>query len=133
MIKKLCELYRDRVGGGVGSLRLKMVVGGGEGPLDRKQIINDALDKHLEKLIKKLCELYRDRVGGGVGSSRSEMVVGGGGGPLDQKRIINNALNKHLEKSSPSTSRVGSGINSSSKDKERISVPSTSTGKSQQH
>ena len=75
MIKKLCELYRDRVGGGVGSLRLKMVVGGGEGPLDRKQIINDALDKHLEKLIKKLCELYRDRVGGGVGSLRDRKSV----------------------------------------------------------
>uniref|UniRef100_A0A7N2LER3 Casein kinase II subunit beta n=1 Tax=Quercus lobata TaxID=97700 RepID=A0A7N2LER3_QUELO len=61
------------------------------------------------------------------------MVAGGGGGPLDRKRIINDALDKHLEKSSPSTSRVGGGINSSSKDKERISVPSTSTGKSQQH
>ena len=133
MIKKLCELYRDRVGGGVGSLRSKMVVGGGGGPLDRKRIINNALNKHLEKLIKKLCELYRDRVDGGVGSSRSEMVVGKGGGPLDQKRIINDALDKHLEKSSPSTSRVGGGINSSSKDKERISIPSTSTGKSQQH
>ncbi|XP_030965351.1 putative casein kinase II subunit beta-4 isoform X1 [Quercus robur] len=77
--------------------------------------------------------MYRDRVGGGGGSSRSEMVAGGGGGPLDRKRIINDALDKHLEKSSPSTSRVGGGINSSSKDKERISVPSTSTGKSQQH
>uniref|UniRef100_A0A2N9J3R6 Casein kinase II subunit beta n=1 Tax=Fagus sylvatica TaxID=28930 RepID=A0A2N9J3R6_FAGSY len=71
--------------------------------------------------------MYRDRVGGGGGSSRSEIV----GGPLDRKRIINDALDKHLEKSSPSTSRVG-GLNSSSKDKERLSVPSTSTGKSQQ-
>ncbi|XP_023890844.1 putative casein kinase II subunit beta-4 isoform X2 [Quercus suber] len=79
--------------------------------------------------------MYRDRVVGvgGGGLSRSEMVAGGGGGPLDRKRIINDALDKHLEKSSPSTSRVGGGINSSSKDKERISVPSTSTGKSQQH
>ncbi|XP_075644719.1 putative casein kinase II subunit beta-4 isoform X1 [Castanea sativa] len=77
--------------------------------------------------------MYRDRVGGGGGSSRSEMVASGGGGPLDRKRIINDALDKHLEKSSPSTSRVGGGINSSSKDKERISAPSTSTGKSQQH
>jgi hypothetical protein len=66
--------------------------------------------------------MYRDR-GGGGGSSRSEIV----GGPLDRKRI-NDALDKHLEKSSPSTSR-GGGINS--KDKERLSVPSTSTGKSQ--
>ena len=71
--------------------------------------------------------MYRDRVGGGGGSSRSEIV----GGPLDRKRIINDALDKHLEKSSPSTSRVG-GLNSSSKDKESLSVPSTSTGKSQQ-
>ena len=64
--------------------------------------------------------MYRDRVGGG-GSSKSEIV----GGPLDRKRI-NDALDKHLEKSSPSTSRA-----LSSKDKERLSVPSTSTGKSQ--
>jgi casein kinase II subunit beta len=69
--------------------------------------------------------MYKDRVGGG--SSRSEIV----GVPLDRKRIINDALDKHLEKSSPSTSRVG-GLNSSSKDKERLSVPSTSTDKSQQ-
>uniref|UniRef100_A0A2N9GSY9 NAC domain-containing protein n=1 Tax=Fagus sylvatica TaxID=28930 RepID=A0A2N9GSY9_FAGSY len=66
--------------------------------------------------------MYRDRVSGGGGSSRSEIV----GVPLDRKRIINDALDKHLEKSSPSTSRVG-GLNSSSKDKERLSVPSTST------
>lgn len=65
--------------------------------------------------------MYRDR-GGGVGSSRSEIV----GGPLDRKRI-NDALDRHLEKSSPSTSRGG--LNS--KDKERLSVPSTSTGKAQ--
>ena len=77
--------------------------------------------------------MYRDRVGGGVGSSRSEMVASRGKGPLDWKWIINNALDKHLEKSSLSTSRVDSGINSSSKDKERISMPSTSTSKSQQH
>lgn len=63
--------------------------------------------------------MYRDR--GGGGSSKSEIV----GGPLDRKRI-NDALDKHLEKSSPSTSRA-----LSSKDKERLSVPSTSTGKSQ--
>lgn len=66
--------------------------------------------------------MYRDR-GGGGGSSRSEFVAG----PLDRKRI-NDALDKHLEKSSPSTSRGG--LNS--KDKEKRSVPSTSTGKSQQ-
>ncbi|XP_042955506.1 putative casein kinase II subunit beta-4 isoform X1 [Carya illinoinensis] len=66
--------------------------------------------------------MYRDR-GGGGGSSRSEIVAG----PLDRKRI-NDALDKHLEKSSPSTSRGG--LNS--KDKEKLSVPSTSTGKSQQ-
>lgn len=63
-------------------------------------------------------DMYRERVGG---SSKSEIV----GGPLDRKRI-NDALDKHLEKSSPSTSK---GL--SSKDKERLSVPSTSTGKSQ--
>ncbi|KAL6981360.1 putative casein kinase II subunit beta-4 [Sarracenia purpurea var. burkii] len=63
--------------------------------------------------------MYRDRAGGG-GSSRPEIV----GGALDRKRI-NDALDKHLEKSSPSTVR---GLNSSSKDKERLSVPSTSTG-----
>ena len=61
---------------------------------------------------------HKDR---GGGSSKSELV----GGTLDRKRI-NDALDKHLEKSSPSTSR---GL--SSKDKERSSVPSTSTGKSQ--
>ncbi|GMN48286.1 hypothetical protein TIFTF001_017471 [Ficus carica] len=72
--------------------------------------------------------MYRDRGaggggggGGGGGSSKSEIV----GGPLDRKRI-NDALDKHLEKSSPSTSRA-----LSSKDKERLSVPSTSAGKSQ--
>ncbi|KAJ6722634.1 CASEIN KINASE II SUBUNIT BETA [Salix koriyanagi] len=69
--------------------------------------------------------MYKDRGGFGGGSSRSEIV----GGPLDRKRI-NDALDKHLEKSSPSTSR---GLNNSSKDKERLSVPSTSTGKSLQH
>ncbi|KAH1073382.1 hypothetical protein J1N35_025710 [Gossypium stocksii] len=47
------------------------------------------------------------------------------GGPLDRKRI-SDVLDKHLEKSPSSTSR---GLNS--KDKERSSVPSTSTGKSQ--
>nr|POE83076.1 isoform 2 of putative casein kinase ii subunit beta-4 [Quercus suber] len=77
--------------------------------------------------------MYRDRLGGGGGSSRSEMVASGGGGPLDRKRIINDALDKHLKKSSPSTSRVNGRIHGSSKDKERIFVPSTSTGKSQQH
>ncbi|CAN1146073.1 Putative casein kinase II subunit beta-4 [Linum perenne] len=67
--------------------------------------------------------MYRDRggLGGGSGSSRSELV----GGPLDRKRI-NDALDKHLEKSSPSTSRA-----LSSKDRDRLSVPSTSAGKSQ--
>ncbi|KAG6786615.1 hypothetical protein POTOM_008222 [Populus tomentosa] len=69
--------------------------------------------------------MYKDRGGFGGGSSRSDIV----GGPLDRKRI-NDALDKHLEKSSPSTSR---GLNNSSKDKERLSVPSTSTGKSLQH
>ncbi|GLT84264.1 hypothetical protein SLE2022_025050 [Rubroshorea leprosula] len=70
--------------------------------------------------------MYKDRGGGGGGggpgsSSRSEIV----GGTLDRKRI-NDALDKHLEKSSPSTS-----MGLSSRDKERLSVPSTSTGKSQ--
>lgn len=64
--------------------------------------------------------MYRER--GGGGSSKTEIV----GGPLDRKRI-NDALDKHLEKSSPSTSRALA----NSKDKERLSVPSTSTGKSQ--
>ncbi|KAF5195795.1 Casein kinase ii subunit beta [Thalictrum thalictroides] len=59
--------------------------------------------------------MYKER--GGVGS-KSEV-----GPPLDRKRI-NDALDKHLEKSSPSTSR---GLNG--KDKDRISVPSTSSGK----
>jgi len=76
------------------------------------------------KLIERRI-MYKDRGGFGGGSSRSEIV----GGPLDRKRI-NDALDKHLEKSSPSTSR---GLNNSSKDKERLSVPSTSTGKSSQH
>ncbi|XP_057979699.1 putative casein kinase II subunit beta-4 [Malania oleifera] len=62
--------------------------------------------------------MYRDR---GGGPAKSEIV--GGGPSLDRKRI-NDALDKHLEKSSPSTSR---GL----KDKERLSVPSTSTGKLQ--
>ncbi|KVH97159.1 Casein kinase II, regulatory subunit [Cynara cardunculus var. scolymus] len=64
--------------------------------------------------------MYRDR---GGSSAKSEMVGGGGGGPLDRKRI-NDALDKHLEKtSSPSTSRV---LNSNIKEKERLSMPSTS-------
>ncbi|KAG5538772.1 hypothetical protein RHGRI_019354 [Rhododendron griersonianum] len=68
----------------------------------------------------------RDRGGGGGGggSSKAESV----GGPLDRKRI-NDALDKHLEKSSPSNSTRGL---LSTKDKERIvSMPSTSSGKSQ--
>lgn len=60
----------------------------------------------------------RDRAGGG--SSRSDIIVG----PLDRKRI-NDALDKHLEKSSPSASR-----GFSTKDKDRLSIPSTSTAKS---
>ncbi|XVF79697.1 hypothetical protein PTKIN_Ptkin15bG0010200 [Pterospermum kingtungense] len=63
--------------------------------------------------------MYGHRERGG-GSSKSELV----GGPLDRKRI-NDALDKHLEKTSPPTFR---GL--SSKDKERSSLPSTSTGKS---
>ncbi|KAI4338764.1 hypothetical protein MLD38_023780 [Melastoma candidum] len=59
--------------------------------------------------------MYGGRSGGGKG----EMV--------DRKRMINDALDKHLEKSSPSTSRA----DEKAKDKERISVPSTSSGKSQ--
>ncbi|AEC10454.1 unnamed protein product [Arabidopsis thaliana] len=69
--------------------------------------------------------MYKDRSGGGImgggGSSRSEIL----GGAIDRKRI-NDALDKHLKKSSPSTSRVFT-----SKDKD--SVPSTSTAKSQLH
>ncbi|KAI3743019.1 hypothetical protein L1987_60720 [Smallanthus sonchifolius] len=66
--------------------------------------------------------MYRDR---GSSLSRSEMVGGGGAGPLDRKRI-NDALDKHLEKtSSPSTLRV---LNMHHKEKEKFSMPSTSTG-----
>jgi len=65
----------------------------------------------------------RDR--GGGGSSKADSV----GGPLDRKRI-NEALDKHLEKSSPSNSTRG--LLNATKDKERIvSMPSTSSGKSQ--
>ncbi|KVI00548.1 putative casein kinase II subunit beta-4 isoform X1 [Cynara cardunculus var. scolymus] len=65
--------------------------------------------------------MYRDR---GGSSSRSEMVGGGGAGSLDRKRI-NDALDKHLEKtSSPSTSRV---LNINNKEKDKLSMPSTST------
>ncbi|KAA3475412.1 casein kinase II subunit beta-like [Gossypium australe] len=64
--------------------------------------------------------MYSHRDQGG-GSSKTKLV----GVPFDRKRL-NDVLDKHLEKSSPSTSR---GFNR--KDKERSSVPSTSTGKSQ--
>ncbi|KAI4372665.1 hypothetical protein MLD38_010868 [Melastoma candidum] len=56
---------------------------------------------------------------------------GGGGGKgemMDRPRMINDALDMHLEKSSPSTSR---GRDGKAKEKERISGPSTSSGKSQ--
>ncbi|XP_073106184.1 casein kinase II subunit beta-1 isoform X3 [Elaeis guineensis] len=62
--------------------------------------------------------MYRDR---GVSGSKLEI------GPLDRKRI-NDALDKHLEKSSPSTSR---GLNG--REKERLSLPSTSAGKQPDH
>ncbi|XP_008802520.2 casein kinase II subunit beta-1-like [Phoenix dactylifera] len=62
--------------------------------------------------------MYRDR---GVSGSKLEI------GPLDRKRI-NDALDKHLEKSSPSTSRGLTG-----REKERLSVPSTSAGKQLDH
>lgn len=55
--------------------------------------------------------MYKER---GIGS-KSEI------GPIDRKRI-NDALDRHLERSSPSTSR---GL----KDKYRVSLPSTSSGK----
>lgn len=61
-------------------------------------------------------EMYRDR--GGV--SKTEIRS------LDRKRI-NDTLDKHLERSSPSTSKVTLGT--SSKDRDRLSVPSTSAGK----
>ncbi|XP_078438227.1 putative casein kinase II subunit beta-4 [Wolffia australiana] len=57
--------------------------------------------------------MYRDR----DGSSKSEVLS------LDRKRI-NDTLDKHLERSSPSTSKAAG-----SKDKEKLSVPSTSLGK----
>ncbi|KAK4804556.1 hypothetical protein SAY86_004373 [Trapa natans] len=53
----------------------------------------------------------------GGGSSKSDVV--------DRRRIINDALDKQLEKLSPSTSRA------KDKDRGRIAVPSSSTGKSQ--
>ncbi|XP_026660569.2 casein kinase II subunit beta-1-like isoform X2 [Phoenix dactylifera] len=62
--------------------------------------------------------MYRDR---GASGSKPEI------GTLDRKRI-NDALDKHLEKSSPSTSR---GLNG--REKERLSVPSTSVGKQLDH
>ncbi|KAK9051488.1 hypothetical protein SSX86_028115 [Deinandra increscens subsp. villosa] len=71
--------------------------------------------------------MYRDR---GGSSAKSEMVGGvGGGGPFDRKRI-NDALDKHLEKtSSPSVSRVSN----STKEKERLSMPSTSAAGGKAH
>lgn len=60
-------MYRERVGGGGGSSRSEMVAGGGGGPLDRKRIINDALDKHLEKSSPST-----SRVGGGINSSSKD-------------------------------------------------------------
>ncbi|KAB2626898.1 casein kinase II subunit beta-4 [Pyrus ussuriensis x Pyrus communis] len=76
--------------------------------------------------------MYRERGGGGVGGSSKTEIVGGS---LDRKRIndalerrrINDALDKHLVNSSTSTSRALA----NSKDKEKLSVPSTSAGKSQ--
>ncbi|CAL5345449.1 unnamed protein product [Camellia sinensis] len=65
--------------------------------------------------------MYRDRGGGGGGSWKSEIV----GEPLDRKRM-NDALDKQLQKSSPLTSR-GLNSNNNSKDKERVSLPSTCT------
>lgn len=55
-------MYRDRGGGG-----------GGGGPLDRKRI-NDALDKHLEKLSPSTSRTLKDKTvpstsaGGGAGA-----------------------------------------------------------------
>ncbi|KAK1272839.1 putative casein kinase II subunit beta-4 [Acorus gramineus] len=62
--------------------------------------------------------MYRER-----GGSKSEM------GPIDRKRI-NDALDKQLERSSPSTSKGG--LNGKERDSiniNRLSVPSTSSGK----
>ncbi|XP_068330454.1 putative casein kinase II subunit beta-4 isoform X2 [Pyrus communis] len=67
--------------------------------------------------------MYRERGGGGGGGSSKTEIVGGS---LDRKRI-NDALDKHLEKSTPSTSRALA----NSKDKERLSVPSTSAEESE--
>ena len=60
-------MYIDRVGGGVGSSRSEMVAGRGRGPLDWKWIINNALDKHLEKSL-----LSTSRVGSGINSSSKD-------------------------------------------------------------
>ncbi|KAJ8540107.1 hypothetical protein K7X08_026496 [Anisodus acutangulus] len=62
-------MYRDRGGGGGGSSKSEMV----GGPLDRKRI-NDALDKHLEKLSPATSRSSKDKVvpstsAGGAGKS----------------------------------------------------------------
>uniref|UniRef100_A0A7N0V5F4 Casein kinase II subunit beta n=1 Tax=Kalanchoe fedtschenkoi TaxID=63787 RepID=A0A7N0V5F4_KALFE len=64
--------------------------------------------------------MYRDR-GGGGGSAKSE---------LDRKRITD-ALDKHLEKASASSSKALAAMAGGGKDKERLVVPLTSTGKPQ--
>ncbi|KAL7243162.1 hypothetical protein ACSBR1_015558 [Camellia fascicularis] len=66
--------------------------------------------------------MNRDRGGGGGGGSWKSEIVGE---PLDRKRM-NDALDKQLQKSSPLTSR-GLNTNNNSKDKERVSLPSTCT------
>ncbi|CAD5193669.1 unnamed protein product, partial [Musa acuminata subsp. malaccensis] len=63
-------------------------------------------------------DMYRERGGSGL---KVEI------GAVDRKRI-NDALDKHMEKSPPSASR---GLNS--KEKDRLSVPSTSSGKQPEH
>lgn len=67
--------------------------------------------------------MYKERSVGSearTGASKSDLTLRD---PLDRKRI-NDALDKHLERSSPSTSKAG--VNGS---KDRIAIPSTSSGK----
>ncbi|RWV92600.1 hypothetical protein GW17_00045009 [Ensete ventricosum] len=64
--------------------------------------------------------MHRDRGGSG---SRVETGASYRGG-------INDALDKHLERSSTATSKV---LNRREREKDRLSVPSTSSGKHLEH
>ncbi|ERN01046.1 hypothetical protein AMTR_s00002p00153430 [Amborella trichopoda] len=71
--------------------------------------------------------MYKERSldrseGRATGISKSELSSL----PLDRKRI-NDALDKHLEKSSPSTSKGLNNGREKDKEKDRLSIPSTSS------